>query len=119
MRVNFTSFIALPITFGIGADYAINVLGRYEEDGRRDIAAAIRGTGGAVGLCSATTIIGYSSLLIADNRALFSFGVTAVLGEITCLTAAIVALPAVLILLYGRPPKETTAEVKPSSGDAP
>ena len=33
---------------------------------------------------------------------LLSFGVTAVLGEITCLTAALVALPAVLILLRDR-----------------
>ena len=44
--------------------------------------AAVRGTGGAVGLCSFTTIIGYSSLLVAQNVGLFLFGVLAVLGEI-------------------------------------
>ena len=61
------------------------------------IAEALRTTGGAVGLCSLTTIIGYGSLLFAQNRALFSFGVVAVLGEIACLTTAIVVLPAVLL----------------------
>jgi predicted RND superfamily exporter protein len=98
VRVNFTNFIALPITFGIGADYAVNVMGRYEHEKNGDIGAAIRGTGGAVGLCSATTIIGYSSLLVADNRALFSFGFAAVLGEIACLTCAVISLPALLLL---------------------
>ncbi len=102
VRVNFTNFIALPITFGIGADYAVNVMARYEQDGMNDVGAAIRGTGGAVGLCSATTIIGYSSLLVADNRALFSFGFAAVLGEIACLTCAVVALPALLLLWSNR-----------------
>jgi hypothetical protein len=102
VRVNFTNFIALPITLGIGVDYAVNVIARYEQDGQRDIAAAIRATGGAVGLCSLTTIIGYSSLLVADNRALSSFGIAAVLGEISCIVCAVVALPAVLLLWGAR-----------------
>ena len=44
-----------------------------------------------------TTIIGYGSLLFAQNRALFSFGAVAVLGEIACLATAIVVLPAILL----------------------
>ncbi|MGH7437494.1 MAG: hypothetical protein ACRENE_17595, partial [Polyangiaceae bacterium] len=56
----------------------------------------VRTTGGAVVLCSATTIIGYSSLLFAENRALFLFGLMAVLGEVACLTTAVVVLPAVV-----------------------
>jgi predicted RND superfamily exporter protein len=56
----------------------------------------VPGTGRAVALCSATTIIGYGSLLLARNQALFSFGLLAVLGEICCLSVAVVALPAAL-----------------------
>jgi hypothetical protein len=74
---------------------------RYVQDGSRDVTGAIRSTGAAVGLCSLTTTIGYSSLLLAKNRALFLFGLTAVLGEIACLTAAVVALPAVLLAVRG------------------
>ena len=44
-----------------------------------------------------TTLIGYSSLLLAENRALYLFGPLAVLGEVACLTTAIVVLPAVLL----------------------
>lgn len=103
IKINFVNFIAFPITFGIGVDYAVNVMARYLRDGGRDIATAIRGTGGAVGLCSMTTIIGYSSLLVAQNVGLFLFGLLAVLGELACLTTAIVVLPSVLLLV--RPPR--------------
>jgi len=37
-----------------------------------------------------------SSLLAAQNRALFSFGLFAVAGEVACLVTAILALPAAL-----------------------
>jgi hypothetical protein len=103
IKINFVNFIAFPITFGIGVDYAVNVMGRYLRDGGRSVAAAVRSTGGAVALCSFTTIVGYSSLLVAKNVGLFHFGVLAVLGEITCLVTAVVVLPAVLMLV--RPQK--------------
>jgi uncharacterized protein len=97
IKINFVNFIAFPITFGIGVDYAVNVMARYLRDGARDVSAAVRGAGGAVALCSFTTIAGYSSLLLAKNVGLFLFGVIAVLGEVTCLTTAVIVLPAVLL----------------------
>ncbi|HVO21423.1 MAG TPA: MMPL family transporter [Anaeromyxobacter sp.] len=96
LRLNMLNFIALPITFGIGVDYATNVFQRRRLDHARSIGDVIRTTGGAVGLCSLTTVIGYSSLLAARNQALISFGLLAVLGEVACLAAAVLALPAVL-----------------------
>jgi hypothetical protein len=95
VRVTFLNFIALPITFGIGAEYALNVVTRYREE--RNIIRAVVSTGAAVALCSWTTIVGYGSLLKASNQALQGFGAMAILGEIACLSAAIVALPAVLM----------------------
>ena len=97
IKINFINFIAFPITFGIGVDYAVNVMARYLSDGSRDVGGAIRGTGGAVALCSVTTIIGYSSLLVAKNVGLYYFGFLAVLGELTCLTVAVIVLPAALL----------------------
>jgi hypothetical protein len=99
VKINFCNFVAYPITFGIGVDYSVNVMTRYVQDGERDLTGAVRSTGAAVGLCSLTTIIGYSSLLLAKNRALYLFGATAVLGEVACLTAAVVALPALLVCI--------------------
>lgn len=99
VKLNFANFVAFPITFGIGADYAVNVIGRYRADGRRDVLGAIRHTGGAVALAAATTIVGYGSLLVAQNRALYLFGVIAVLGEICCLVTSLVVLPSALVAL--------------------
>jgi hypothetical protein len=103
IRINFANFIAFPITLGIGVDYAVNVVSRYEMDGKRDVLSAVRSTGAAVALCSLTTIIGYSSLLMAQNRALHLFGLLAVLGELACLSVALASLPAIILLL--RPSK--------------
>jgi hypothetical protein len=96
LRLNMLNFIALPITFGIGIDYATNIFQRRRLDQARGISEVVRTTGGAVALCSLTTIIGYSSLLVARNQALVSFGVLADLGEVACLAAALLALPAML-----------------------
>jgi uncharacterized protein len=100
VRITFLNFIALPITFGIGVEYAVNVTARYRE--RMDIKDAISSTGGAVAMCSWTTIVGYGSLLAAQNHALQGFGAMAILGEIACLGAAIVTLPALLVALRNR-----------------
>jgi hypothetical protein len=101
VHVTFLNFIALPITFGIGAEYALNVITRYREE--RDVARAVVSTGAAVALCSWTTIVGYGSLLAARNRALQGFGLMAILGELACLSAAIIALPAFLLWCRARP----------------
>jgi hypothetical protein len=98
MRLNFLNFIALPITFGIGVDYAANVYGRYRlgAPGRATMHAAIENSGAAVAMASATTIIGYSALLFSRNGAIYSFGSLAVLGEIACLVSALILLPAMV-----------------------
>ena len=98
MRINFLNFIALPITFGIGVDYATNVYGRYMQGKpeRRRLVEAIEFSGAAVAVASLTTVIGYASLLFSRNGALYSFGMLACLGEVACLTAAEVLLPAIL-----------------------
>ena len=97
VKLNFLNFVVLPITFGIGVDYAINVFQRYRQDGRGSMEGTIRNIGGPVFLCSLTTVIGYSVLLISRNMALVSFGMAALIGEVTCLIAALVSLPALVV----------------------
>ncbi len=104
LKINFLNFIALPITFGIGVDYAVNIFARYREerqtlDTRNAMIRAAYHTGGAVVLASFSTMIGWGSLLIAGNQAFVSFGKLAVLGEITCVTVAVLVIPAALIVL--------------------
>jgi len=100
LKLNFINFVALSITLGVGADYAANIWARAVvervDDHPERLARVIADTGSAVALCSLTTIIGYSSLLLARNRALQSFGQIADLGELTCLLAALTALPVLI-----------------------
>jgi len=97
VRLNFLNFIALPITFGIGVDYAVNIVQRYRIEGPFGAIRTVRETGGAVVLCSLTTTLGYLALVSSINFAVRSLGVAAVLGEVTCLLAAVLVLPAALV----------------------
>ncbi len=112
VRLNFLNFVVFPITFGIGVDYAVNIVQRWRVEGPGSIHRVLRETGGAVALCSLTTIIGYASLLVADNRALRGFGLLASVGEVACFAAALLALPAWL-------QRPETARVAASEAEAP
>jgi hypothetical protein len=108
VKITFLNFIALPITFGIGAEYGLNLAQRYRDD--RDMIRAVASTGAAVALCSWTTIVGYGSLLAASSRALQGFGMMAILGEISCLAAALLALPAFILWRTRRRQKRQAGE---------
>jgi predicted RND superfamily exporter protein len=97
IKLNFLNFVALPITFGIGVEYAVNMYQRYLQDGPGSMPEVLQRIGGAVFLCSLTTIIGYGVLCASRNLALVSFGWAALFGEITCLAAALVSLPAYVV----------------------
>jgi len=109
-RINFLNFIALPITFGIGVDYSVNIFGRLFRDRREglrtDVVQVIRETGGAVVLCSLTTTIGYGSLLMSGSQAFVSFGRLAVTVEITCIAAALLSLPSLWLIFEQRQAKK-------------
>lgn len=110
VKLNFLNFVVFPITFGIGVDYAVNIVQRWRLEGPDSLHRVLRETGGAVGLCSLTTIIGYASLLVADNRALRGFGLLASVGELACVTAALLALPAWLLRPRGADGSTTPAD---------
>jgi predicted RND superfamily exporter protein len=108
VRLNFLNFIALPITFGIGSEYPFNIYDRSRLLGG-DVTQAVKLHLGAVTLCSYTTVIGYGSLLFADNQALQSFGKLAISGEIACVVAALLFLPSLLHVTDGILKKERRA----------
>ena len=100
LKVNFLDFIALPITLGLGVDYAINIAARARE--ALDVRATLRSSGPAVLVCSLTTIIGYGSLQISDNLAIRGFGLASLIGEVTCVLAALAVVPAIIVVGLSR-----------------
>lgn len=96
IKLNFLNFVAVPITFGIGADYAVNMMRRFRIEGEKELRQVVVETGGAVVLCALTTVLGYTALMFSLNRAIVSFGMAAAVGEVTTLLAAVLVLPAAL-----------------------
>jgi hypothetical protein len=93
IKINFLDYVALPIALGLGIDYAINVADRADRD---DPQTALRSTGGTVFVCSLTTMIGYASLLVSSNLAIRGFGLASLIGELTCVIAALTLVPALM-----------------------
>lgn len=116
VRVNMLSFAAVPITIGVGADYLVNLIGAMDAlkvDARRACARM----GGAIFLCSATTIIGYASLLVAESGALRTFGWAAVLGEIVAVTTVLLVLPVAMAPAVDEGPAQPAqSQVSPATG---
>jgi len=102
IKLNFLNFVALPISIGVGADYALNMMKRSELTAPADLPPALVETGGAVVLCSLTTALGYIALMFSMNGATQNFGLTAAAGEVTTLLAAVLFLPAILFWLNRR-----------------
>lgn len=97
IKLNFFNFIAIPVTLGIGIDYGINVWQRYHLEGPGSMAHVLKTTGGAVALCSLTTLFGYFTLIIAQNQALVSFGWIGIFGEVGCLLIALLFVPTLIL----------------------
>ena len=98
IRINFLDFVALPITIGIGIDYALNIAARHRDEGPGSVPTIVAATGPAVALCSYTTVVGYASLLLSENQGIRSFGLAALIGELTCVFGALVLAPSLLDL---------------------
>lgn len=113
VRVTFLDFVALPITLGIGVDYAINLAHRHHHGDDLDPVETLRYSGAAVFTCSLTTIIGYGSLLVSENLAIVGFGEASLIGEVCCLLTALVVVPAIVSL---RHPARDIGEVSPEVG---
>jgi predicted RND superfamily exporter protein len=106
IHLNFLNFVAIPITIGIGAEYAHNMMQRYRFEGAGKLRHVVRATGGALMLCSLTTSIGYFALLFSINKGIHSFGLSAAVGELTCIGATVLWLPALLATLEKRRAKQ-------------
>ncbi len=88
--------VVLPTIFGIGVDTSIHLVHRLKEG--EGLLRVMRTTGGAAAISSATTAVGFMSLLFVDNEGIRSIGLVACLGILVCfvtclsLTAAFVSL---------------------------
>ena len=102
IKVNFLDFIALPITLGLGVDYAINIAHPAYYEAKSPF-ESVRNSGSSVFICSLTTIVGYGSLMVSDNLAIYGFGLASLIGEVTCVVTALALVPAIIFLGRTKP----------------
>jgi len=104
--LNPANLLALPLTFGIGVDYAIHVIHSEREAARgptlqvvpRVIATA---SGRAVILSALTTAVGFGALTFSAHRGVASIGLTVSVGVLGCLLSALFVCPALLRIVGG------------------
>jgi len=99
--------IVFPLLIGIGTDFAMHILHRYDHEGG-DVASTLRFSGKAVLLSSLTTMLGFGSLmLIGEVGMITGLGTLLFVGIGACLVATVVGLPAFLGLRRQLRPYQT------------
>ncbi|MCK5800578.1 MAG: MMPL family transporter, partial [Deltaproteobacteria bacterium] len=104
MKLNMFNFIMLPVLVGIGIDYGVHFVHRYESDGPDKLDWVGRQLRWVLLFCSATTIVGFGNMSLATHPGLRSLGTLAVIGLVSMFLASTVALPALLATLGKKKP---------------
>ncbi len=105
--LNLVSAFIFAVQLGLGIDFGTHMLARYREElarglaHREAIAVAIRTTGVSTAGGALSTGFSFLLLVLAEFRGFTQFGVVACVGIIVAYLAAIIVLPA-LVLLFDR-----------------
>lgn len=104
VRISFLTLFLSPIIVGVGIDYAVHLLHRYEEarltESKRDaIQTALRTTGRAVAVAATTTVAGLAMLLLVPSPLFSEIGGVSALGVALGFTAALTVAPSLRRLL--------------------
>lgn len=116
--LNPANMIVLPLILGIGVDNGVHAYHdfRSQRPGRYRMASSVIS---AITLNSMTTIIGFGSMMVADHKGLASLGLVLAIGVGSCLSVAMLPLPALLTLVsrrMGRLAAEPGVEVQAEDG---
>lgn len=96
MKINFFNMVVLPSVIGIGVDHGVHIYHRYKEEGPGSIRYLLKNTGMAILMCTLTTLVGYSGLIMARHPGLNSIGDLAIIGISATFVTATVVLPAMV-----------------------
>jgi hypothetical protein len=92
------SVTAIPLIIGIGIDNGIHLIRRYRESSGRNILEVAQLSGAALIQSNLTTMVGFGALTASSFGPLAEMGMVTVLGVGLALVAALVAVPAVILV---------------------
>lgn len=108
--LNLVSAFIFAVLLGLGIDFGIHVLARYRDERargherERSIAITLATTGRSTLAGGIGTGLAFSALTVADFQGFAQFGVVATAGLGLSLVAALLVMPAALVLLERRTP---------------
>ena len=94
LRLNFFNIFVLTMIIGIGVDYGVPLLHRWDESGGDR--EALAETAKAIAVAALTTMVGFGSLVLSHYPGLRSVGAAAILGAFSTAVLGITLLPALL-----------------------
>lgn len=114
-----TSAIVFTLSIGLAVDGTIHALTRYREElarGASDpVVAAMRGSGRAITLSTATLLAGFGALAFASFAPIRRFAELATVALLSAWICELVVLPALLARFSGRAPARAPAPAPPAS----
>ncbi|MBI2205105.1 MAG: MMPL family transporter [Candidatus Rokubacteria bacterium] len=108
-HLNILSIAFLPMLVGLGIDYGIHFVARYEEErsGARQVGAAlartVSGAGRGIATAALTTALGFFALLLTDFKGLAELGLISGSSVLLTALATFVVMPALLVLSEAGP----------------
>lgn len=109
IKFNFYNMVIAPTVVGTSIDNSVHLYHRYKELGKTNLMTAVRSTGGAALLSSATNICGFLGLAFVNHAGLRSIGNLAILGMSACLITTLIFFPALLQFMEDRRNREHVA----------
>ncbi|MEZ0227298.1 MAG: MMPL family transporter, partial [Planctomycetota bacterium] len=103
-HLNLISIVFMEILIGLGIDFGIHLVSRYDEERTYGTApapaleAALNLTGRASAAGAMTTALAFMATLFADFQGIREFGVIAAVGILCCLAMMLLVLPAMIVL---------------------
>lgn len=97
IRFNIINTLVTVFIAGLGIDYGIFFVQTWRESGSsEDAAKRLRLAGTGVLVAALTTLFGFGTLALASHPALFSVGITTVLGIVSSLVLTLFVVPTLL-----------------------
>lgn len=118
LEFNLANVWALPLIIGTAAEFGINIFMRFQEGHEEGGPTFPRTTVMGVLMNGLTTVTGFASLMVAHHRGIFGLGLLLTIGVTATMIAALVVLPALLQLFYGRIRPDAAYAGESVSGDA-
>lgn len=124
IRISFLTVFLAPVVVGIGIDYAVHILHRYEEErgsgANRSEAlnTAIRRTGSAVGLAAGTTIIALLWMATVPADLFAQIGLVGAIGVLFGFIASVTLTPALRAVIPDSRSRTRKDRIGPIVGQA-